>query len=294
VLRVVRSILLVCALTTRARAHDNSDRPLGLALSLVVSRAPESSISSFSALGLDSANTRLLLGLLRPPFMVAEDLAFASSAAPSVVILVVRVLVLLDDAAQRRASRSSRSANLLGSRVEELLRGGCTSDSAPHLSIPRSVVLLLLLLFGLRVCASTSVIASSLTAHRRRHTLSSSRLARNRSLMRRQIHILLRFRRRSRSSIRLCALRRVRAALAGRRTGRSVMVRTVVLFTVATFGPDPCCQAADGDGRDCDQGHPVAEGALLTGRRGRCVERASRALSSVVGHVHRGLIGHVM
>jgi hypothetical protein len=173
------------------------------------------------------------------------------------------------------------------------LRRGCASDSASHLSIPRSVVLLLLL-FRLRVCASASIVASSLAAHRRRHTLSSSRLTRNRSLMRRQVHILLRSRRRSRSRVRLRALGRVRAALTGRRAGRSIMVRTVVLLAVTTFGPDPCCQAADGDGRNCDQGHPVAEGALLTGGSGRCVERASRALSSVVGHVHRGLIGHVM
>lgn len=109
--------------------------------------------------------------------------------------------------------------------------------------------------------------------------------------MRRQVHVLLRSRRRSR--VRLRALGRVRAALAGGRTGRSVMLRAVIFFAVAAFGPDPCCQAADGDGRDCDQGHPVAEGALLAGRRGRCVERASRALSSVVGHGH-GLIGHVI
>lgn len=109
--------------------------------------------------------------------------------------------------------------------------------------------------------------------------------------MRRQVYILLRSGHGSRSRIRLRALSRIRTALAGSRTGWSIVVRAVVFLAVATFGPDPCCQAADGDGRDCDQGHPVAEGALLTGGRGWCVERAARALSSVVGHVHRGLIG---
>jgi len=60
---------------------------------------------------------------------------------------------------------------------------------------------------------------------------------------------------------------------------------SVVFIAVAAFRPDPCCQAADSDGADCDQGHPVAEGALLAGGRGRCVERAARALGAVGGHV---------
>jgi hypothetical protein len=62
------------------------------------------------------------------------------------------------------------------------------------------------------------------------------------------------------------------------------MMRAVVFVAIAAFRPDPCCEAADCYGADCDQGHPVAESALLTGGDRRRVEWASRALSSVVGH----------
>lgn len=62
------------------------------------------------------------------------------------------------------------------------------------------------------------------------------------------------------------------------------MLRTVVLVAVAAFRPDPCCQTADSDRADCDQGHPVAEGALLAGRGGRRVKWTPRTLCSVVGH----------
>lgn len=62
------------------------------------------------------------------------------------------------------------------------------------------------------------------------------------------------------------------------------MLGTIVLVALAAFRPDPCCQAADCDCADCDQGHPVAESAVLSCSRGRRVEWASRALSSVVSH----------
>jgi hypothetical protein len=158
--------------------------------------------------------------------------------------------------------------------------------------------LLLLLLLGMR--ASSSIVASRLSSNRRRHALRTRGLARDRSLVRRHADILrcssaLLLRSMSlscrslsrRARIRLRALSRVRPAQSSSRTRRSVMLRTVVFVAVAAFRPDPCCKAADCYGADCDQGHPVAESALLTGGRRRRVEWASRALSSVVGHADR-------
>lgn len=119
---MIRRVLIISILTTSIGIDNNSNSLLRLALAaFVVSRAPESSISAFPALGFDGTNSSLLLGLLRPPLVVAEDFAFSVSATPPASILVVRVLVLFDNAAQSRASRCSRGANLLGGRVEELL-----------------------------------------------------------------------------------------------------------------------------------------------------------------------------
>jgi hypothetical protein len=118
--------------------------------------------------------------------------------------------------------------------------------------------------------------------------LWSSTLARNRPSIRRQARrsraVMMSSGGSLRSRVRLRALRRIHTALPCLRTRRSVVVRPVVFVAVAALRPDPGCEAADGDGADCDQGNPVAEGALLTGGRGRRVEWATRSLGSVVGH----------
>jgi hypothetical protein len=288
VLRVVRRIVLVSTLTSSFRVHNNSNSlpvtrlAVSLALVAVLSCTPKSSFSAFSALSLNSTNTRLLLRLLRPPLMVAENLSLTLPSTSPTSILIVRILVLLNNTAQSCAGRRSRSANLLRSRIEELLRRRRTSDCSSHLAIPRSVVVLSLLLFCCMRAAS-SIIAGSFSSNRRRSTLRSCTLAWNRPCIRRHTAIMS-----SRSSlwtrVRLRALRWVRAALSSSRTRRSVMLRPVVFVALAAFGPDPGCQAADGDGADCDQGNPVAESGLLARGRGRRVKRATRALGAVGGH----------
>lgn len=291
-LGLVSGVVLVGAV--RIRAHDNGGRLPSLAFALVASRAPESSISPLPTLSFDGTHTRLLLGLFGPSLVVTEDLALNISPAPLPPpgsILVVRILVLLNDAAQSRTSRGSRSANLLRSRVEELLRRRRAADSTPDLPIPPTILLLL----SLRLRAPARVVARSLSTHRRRHALGTRRLARNRAFKRWHVHVLLRrlASRRRRTGVRLRALGRVRAAHAGGGTRRLVMLRAVVLVAVAAFRPDPCCQAADCDRADGDKGHPVAESALLAaGGRGRVEWAPGALLSSVGGHVcvHGGRI----
>ena len=139
VLGLIGGVRVVRTVATEIRVYNNSDSLLvRLALAIVVSRAPESSISAFPALGFDCTNSRLLLRLFRPPLMVAEDLALTlpSTSPASFLVVKVLVLVLLNDAAQSRAGRRSRSAHLLGGRVEELLRRRRASDSTSHLTVP--------------------------------------------------------------------------------------------------------------------------------------------------------------